>query len=471
MDTRKPAVAGRFYPSDAEILEKDISNYFKDAGSKPHQRPAALLVPHAGYVFSGPVAAEAFSTIPRDAKYKRIFIIGSSHTLHFEGASIYSGAYYQTPLGDIPVDKSIVAGLKEEALFNYFPRAHQREHALEVQIPFIQHLWGGSTPIVPILLGDVSKNEIAEIAEKLSPYFNRENLFVISTDFSHFPEYADAIEQDNYTAEAITKNNFTVLEKRLKEAKQSGVAGLATPLCGWTSVLALVKMTEEKPVEYRKLTYRNSGDSPYGNHNEVVGYWAISVEWKATEGPEYDLNHQEKETLLRIARNTLKARFQDNRSFEVPEQWLTENLKKYLGAFVSIYNGQELRGCIGSMKGREPLYKLIGELTISAALNDYRFKPVKEEEVPELRIEISVLTPMVKVTDVNEIISGKHGVYVTNGWQNGTLLPQVGAKMNWSTEELLGHCARDKAGMGWEGWKNADVYKYEAVVFKEGEEK
>ncbi|HKK10236.1 MAG TPA: AmmeMemoRadiSam system protein B, partial [Bacteroidales bacterium] len=172
MNTRRPAVAGRFYPSDAETLEKDISNYFKSAASKPNQRPAALIVPHAGYVFSGPVAAEAFGTIPHDTKYKRIFIIGSSHTLHFDGASIHSGEYYRTPLGDIPVDESVAAGLKMEPLFNYFPQAHQREHSLEVQVPFIQHLWGDSTPIIPILLGDVSKNEISEIAANLSPYFN-----------------------------------------------------------------------------------------------------------------------------------------------------------------------------------------------------------------------------------------------------------------------------------------------------------
>jgi AmmeMemoRadiSam system protein B/AmmeMemoRadiSam system protein A len=467
MNIRKPAVAGRFYPGKAKELKNQISGFFSDTKPKPGVKPAALLVPHAGYVFSGRVAAEAFGVIPSSADYKRIFVIGSSHTLHFDGASVFSGSHYKTPLGDLIVDRDVVKHLKKERHFDFIPEAHHREHSLEVQMPFIQYLWKDRIPVVPILLGDLSSDEIGEVAVVLSPWFTEDNLFVISTDFSHFPEYEDALIQDRLTAEAIEKNNAALLEKRLDEAKRQKVDNLATPLCGWTSVLTLLKITEKKAVDYRKLLYRNSGDSPYGNHREVVGYWAMSVEWRNPGKRKFDLSETEKRTLLHIARQALEFRLQKSKKYKVPDNFLTHHLQEKVGVFVSVYVADDLRGCIGSMTGRKPLFELVGEMVLSAALDDDRFKSVSRDEIPEVKIEISVLTPGVKVQNVDEIIPGKHGVYITNGWQKGTLLPQVGEKMNWTTEELLGHCARDKAGMSWEGWKNADIYKYEAIIFKE----
>ncbi len=467
MNIRKPAVAGRFYPGKAKELNNQVSGFFKDARSKPEKLPAALLVPHAGYVFSGGVAAEAFSVIPSGIFYKRIFVIGSSHTMHFDGASVFCGSHYKTPLGNLPVDRDMAEHLKKERHFDFIPRAHQREHSLEVQMPFIQYLWEDKIPVVPILLGDLSSEEIGEVAEPLSPWFNEDSLFVISTDFSHFPEYEDALIQDRLTAEAIAKNNPAILEKRLNEAKKQKVDNMATPLCGWTSVLTLLKITENKAVDFRKLIYRNSGDSPYGNHREVVGYWAMSVEWQNPDKGKFDLTDAEKSNLLHIARQALVHRLQKKKSYKAPGDLLTHNLKERVGVFVSVYVGDDLRGCIGSMRGRKPLFKLVEEMALSAALDDDRFKPISQDEIPEVKIEISVLTPMVKVKSADEIIPGEHGVYITNGWQKGTLLPQVGEKMNWTAEELLGHCARDKAGMAWDGWKNAGIYKYEAIIFKE----
>lgn len=176
------------------------------------------------------------------------------------------------------------------------------------------------------------------------------------------------------------------------------------------------------------------------------------------------MDKREKLWLIDRAHQALKLAVK-GRAIKKPENLNSENLSMTTGAFVSLYNKGELRGCIGSFGEDEPLWKVVDRMTAAASLHDSRFDPVSEDELNEIEIEISVLTPRRKVAHVDEIVPGKHGIFVEKNGRSGTFLPQVANKTGWNLEELLGHCARDKAGLGWDGWKNANIFVYEALVF------
>jgi len=203
-----------------------------------------------------------------------------------------------------------------------------------------------------------------------------------------------------------------------------------------------------------------------------VGYWAIAVskqKGEATEQAEFEFSDAEKEILLEIARNTVNSFIRNGRIPEVDASDFSDNLLMKTGAFVTLKKQGRLRGCIGRFTADIPLYKVIQEMAVSSSTKDYRFSKVQSKEIDHLEIEISVLSPMKKIHDIEEIELGKHGIYIKKGYSSGTFLPQVATETGWSKEEFLGHCSQDKAGIGWNGWKDADVYIYEALVFSESD--
>ncbi len=468
---RKSLFDGRFYPHGQKVLKRELEFLFRSAAAPVEKEilPQAIISPHAGYVFSGEVAASAFNQIPAGASYKRVFVLASSHHLFFKGASVYCDGDYQTPLGNIKVDRELAGELVENHdIFNNNREAHNLEHSLEVQLPFLQYRLADDFLLVPVILGTQSDKDCESVARVLSPYFNKENLFVISTDFSHYPEYRDATKVDKLTSDAIITNNPDVLLRTIQQNKKKNYNNLATSLCGWTSVLTLMYITQNKNVEYKKIIYKNSGDiALYGDKSRVVGYQAIAV-FNKEELP-FSLSGKEKHYLLEIARNSLERYFRIKNRAGVIQNVESGKLSIQTGAFVSLYNKGKLRGCIGSFFDSTPLPALIERLAVSAA-KDHRFDSVTYDEVSDLVIEISVLTPLKRINSINEIELGKHGIYIQKGGSSGTFLPQVAEKTGWSLEEFLGHCSKDKAGLGWDGWKTADIYTYEAIVFREGEE-
>ncbi len=280
---REPAVAGQFYPASAEKLQHDIATYFSEAVPRKYTNVRAVISPHAGYVFSGKVAASAFNQLDEDADYERIFILASSHHYHFNGASVYCIGDFIMPYGIEKVDtdfgEQLVASHPE--IFTNNPSPHAREHAIEVQLPFLHYKLKNDYKIVPIVIGTSEPETCLEMASALKPYLNEKNLFVISTDFSHYPDYQNAKIVDAATAKAILSNDPDVLLNVLAENQNKGIPNLLTGLCGWTSVLTLLYMTQNNPsFEYHEVDYRNSGDAVYGNHREVVGYWAIVLTQK-----------------------------------------------------------------------------------------------------------------------------------------------------------------------------------------------
>lgn len=478
---RKPVVAGQFYPGKADEINKELSKLFTEAGpAKTDGEVLAIVSPHAGYIFSGQTAACSFNQINPTKKYKTIFVIGSSHRVSFDGASIYNSGNFETPLGVVSVDFEVANKLLNDFhVFNSRVDAHEYEHSLEVQLPFLQYVMKTGYKIVPIVIGTRNKNTCARIATALKPYFNNENLFIISTDFSHYPSYENAKIVDNETAKAILTNKPGELSATLLKNEEKNIPSLATSLCGWTSVLTLMEITKDMPdIRYELINYTNSGDAlNYGEKSRVVGYWAISVIYEknktkktVTESDEeFNLTDEDKKKLLLISRKTLDEYVKTNKIPQVSNSEISENLNTNCGAFVSLHIDGELRGCIGNFNTDLNLFKVVQEMTVSSASRDCRFFPVKEQELTQIDIEISVLTPMKKIDSIDEIVLGKHGIYIKKDNRSGTFLPQVATHTKWTLEEFLGHCAKDKAGIGWNGWHEAEIYTYEAIVFSEKE--
>jgi AmmeMemoRadiSam system protein B/AmmeMemoRadiSam system protein A len=465
---RQPAVAGSFYPASREQLVRDLQGYFDAAEVSLTSQPIALIVPHAGYVFSGPVAAAGYKQLDRERKFKHIFLVGSSHTMYFSGVSAYTQGDFITPLGRVRVDNLAKELADRYDFITDDPKPHEREHGLEVQLPFLQYWLKHEFSIVPLIVGGESQSTSTMLAEALAPYLNEENLFVVSSDFSHYPSYNEARKSDESMANAIVSNSSSAFMTAKLKAENSGVDNLVTAMCGWTSGLTLLKMTEKiKGITYQPLTYRNSGDSPYGENDRVVGYWAIAVLRSSNQPGDFSLSDEDKRELLKLARKTITDQLAGHRSTPPDEQTLSASLKTNAGAFVTLRRDGQLRGCIGNFSTTTPLYRVVMAMAVAAATEDYRFPPVTNKELDEIDIEISVLTPMKKISSIDEIELGRHGIYIRKGGHSGTFLPQVASETGWSLEEFLGHCARDKALIGWDGWRDAEIFTYEAIVFEE----
>ncbi|WP_010663136.1 AmmeMemoRadiSam system protein B [Marinilabilia salmonicolor] len=467
---RKPAVAGMFYEDDASLLHGHLKELFSRAKPRDtNDEVAAIIVPHAGYVYSGKIAASGFNQIPEDAKIERIFLIGSSHRVAFDGAAVYMQGDFMTPFGPVEVDADVAGELveQESGIFSD-PEVHAREHSLEVQVPFLQFHLKHPFKLVPLLVGPHDASVTPRIAKTLEKWFTSGNLFVISTDFSHYPSYEMALQVDANTAEAVLKNDPDELLSVLERNRKLNVEGLSTSMCGWSSVLTLLNITRHVGgIRWEEVDFGNSGDVSVGDKERVVGYRAMAVYRLPKTKKEiagFSLNNEEKQWLLDRAHQTLKMAL-TGQTMQDPGKLSSENLTIGTGAFVSLYKCGELRGCIGSFGDDVPLWRVIDRMTAAAALNDSRFESVTEDELNEVDIEISVLTPRVKVACVDEIVPGKHGILIEKNGRSGTFLPQVAIKTGWNLEELLGHCARDKAGLGWDGWKDANIFAFEALVF------
>ena len=459
---RTPAVAGRFYPASPEKLQRELEHLFSRAKSKECNNVRAVISPHAGYVFSGTVAASAFNQIDEEHRYERIFLIGSSHQVALKGAAVYTQGDFLMPYGTVTTDvdfcKKLV--LTHPGLFSEDSRAHRDEHSLEVQLPFLHHVLRHEYVIVPIIIGTSDPSVCEKIAEVLVPYFNTDNLFVISSDFSHYPGYEDALTVDAATRDAILQNAPEALIQTLTENSRLHVPGLATSLCGWTSVLTLLYMTSgNSSFSYRAIDYKNSGDSAlYGDKSQVVGYWAMAVTEQNNASGD-SIKPEEQKMLLDIARKSIESVVVRGKHLSLEQvSGYPPLLQQQRGAFVTLYKGKKLRGCIGRMTANLPLFKLVRDMAEAAALYDDRFLPLQKEELGDLEIHISVLSPLEEIRDAGQIQLGKHGILVESRGRSGVFLPQVATETGWSLEEFLGHCSRDKAGLGWEGWKTARIF-------------
>ena len=467
--TRKPAVAGSFYPASAKEIKSMLGGWLHPSGNDALTPPRAIIVPHAGYVFSGEVAASAYNRIPPGHQYKRVFLLGPSHRAGFAGASVdtvYSFA--ETPLGKVPIDISLGKRLISEGkgAFTFWSEAaHDGEHCLEVQLPFLQMVFGDVPPIVPIVIGTERLSVIQNIAKALEPYFNEDNLFIISSDFSHYPSYEDARSSDLYLAATITTGGLEEFLKALRQIDKQDFPGQGTAACGACAIAVLLEMMDAQgrdSFSAEHVMYRNSGDSIYGDKDRVVGYNSIVF---TSSDHLFHFTQEEKEKMIATARSSIYSylglKYDGNDS---PVGVLKE---KGYGVFVTLNLNGNLRGCIGRFTSPSSLHSTIREMARSAAFDDPRFPALSKKEAPEIEIEVSVLSPLKRIQSIDEFKLGRDGIYMIKGYNHGTFLPQVAKETGWNTEEFLGHCARDKAGIGYYGWKDAELYTYQTEVVKE----
>ena len=485
--TVRPATqAGRFYESNPQVLSHEVDSLLaRHANDGTYENVAALIVPHAGYYFSGNVAASAYMALDSTKQYKRIFLLGPSHHEWLDGASVNTEAdYYATPLGQVKVDHETAVKLTTDCtdltdsasntdkILFYEPKAHDREHCLEVQLPFLQRFFtlhsSLSTkevpPIVPIIISTNDFQKLQQIAETLKPYFTDENLFIVSSDFSHYPSYGDACAVDAKTGKAIESGSVEQFIATIQANARSGIRNLATSACGELAIVTLMLMMDSQ-YQVKHLLYQNSGDIDNYDPTRVVGYHAFAI--LRGEEKTFSLSDKEKKTLKDIAYNSIKDSL-DGKPVAVANSSLFilhSSLKEKCGAFVSLHKQGRLRGCIGHFGEDVPLYEIVAEMARAAAFEDPRFQPVTHDELDDLDIEISVLTPMRRIQSLDEFQLHKHGIYIKKGYRSGTFLPQVADEVNWTKEEFVGHCSQDKAGLGWDGWKDAELYVYEAIVF------
>ncbi|MCI0522677.1 MAG: AmmeMemoRadiSam system protein B, partial [Bacteroidales bacterium] len=402
---RQPVVAGSFYPSGSEKIKSDLAGYFLSC-PKPAAgvRVRAIIVPHAGYVYSGHTAAAGFAAVPPDAEIENIFLIGASHRFAFEGAAVFASGNMATPLGTVTVNKDIGNQLlKGSRWFITRDDAHRPEHSLEVQLPFIQYHFRKSVKVVPILIGTHNTSVLKSVAAGLKPWFNERNLFVISSDFSHYPSYSDACKADKLTSDAILTGDPNSFIRTINSVEASGIENLATAMCGWSAGLVLLYLTEDQnELKYRNIEYTNSGDSGYGDRDQVVGYNAIVVEEKVSVSSGYAaatafaLSPEEQKTLLNIAREAISARLKGVKPPPPQAASLTPHLREPLGAFVTLTIEENLRGCIGRFTSPDPLYEVVAQMAVEAAFTDPRFPALTAGEYPDIHLEISVLGPMKK---------------------------------------------------------------------------
>ncbi len=454
---RYPAVAGQFYSDDKDVLLSEIAKHLSDKDKMVKERVRAILVPHAGYDFSGNVAAYAYNEI-KYKEYNNEFIICNSHAAFFEGISVDDSDVWVTPLGDVEVNHDMAQKLVNESdIINFNSQAHDRDHSLEVQLPFLQTVIRGDFKIIPILFG--STNGGHEALEKaLYKLVDDDDLIVISTDMSHYPEYDVANEIDKETLAHIARLDIKALEGHIGSTEARHVPNEETLLCGVDGVKTIMGLASIFDWTAKNLFYANSGDTKIGEKERVVGYGAVvffgesnkKTVKEAESGFSVDLTDaltpEQKEMLREIAKTTVEGYITKG---QIPKLEIKDDrLLKKEGAFVTIKKRGELRGCIGQIiPSGQPLWRVVQDMAIAAAIDDPRFEKVNRKELDSLSYEISVLSPPEQINDWKKIRLGEHGVIVKQGFNSGVFLPQVADETGWSLEEFLSQLCYQKAGL------------------------
>ncbi len=452
---QEPVVAGSFYPSDPDALRGMVRKYLAEAG-KPRIKGEilGLIAPHAGYVYSGPVAGYAYREVS-GKRYDLVVVIAPSHTASHNGVSVLLKDAYRTPLGDVPIDRKLAADLAEKVPWiESVPALFAREHSLEVQLPFLQETLEPGFRILPLVMGNPSPALAEALTDVLSGAVRgRKVLFVASSDMSHYYPYDRAVSMDRGTLEFIQKGRF--------EELFSACSARKSELCGLGPVQVVMRLADRMGIEEGTvLKYANSGDTA-GNPSRVVGYGSIAF---VNHNPGLSLS--DKQSLLTLARLTLEQYVREGTLPEVLPG--SEALREPGAAFVTLKVDGQLRGCIGQLQATVPLYRSITEMTRASCSRDRRFKPVRPEELDRIRIEISVMTPFSPVEDPEKIEVGKDGLYLIAGGRSGVLLPQVSVEQGWDREAFLQAICR-KAGVPDGVWKEAGarMFTFRAQVFRE----
>ncbi|MGA8086917.1 MAG: AmmeMemoRadiSam system protein B [Terracidiphilus sp.] len=467
---RQPGVAGAFYPADPQALLATIDDMLAHASPSIIDGPIlAAVAPHAGYPYSGPVAAHTYAAL-KGHNYSRVVVIAPSHYEAFNFTSVYDGDGYATPLGTIQVDKEFARQLvKMSSTIHLSSKGHDptsagAEHAIEVELPWLQRVLG-DFELVPIIMGDQSYESSRALGIALAKLIQDskspdDTLILASSDLSHYHPYDEAGKIDHKTLNALQAWDYFSMslnfEERIWEA------------CGGAPIVAAMIAAERMGANQAVvLKYANSGDT-FGDRSRVVGYSAdVFVKSLHESGVQsaFSVSSDEKAELLALARKSVEFGVKQKELYS-PSAVKNEALNQERGAFVTLTKSGELRGCVGYTSAIKPLYMTVRDTATMAALRDPRFRPVSLSELPQLEYEISVLSPLRRVIDIRQIKVGEHGLLMKNGAHEGILLPQVPVEQKWDRSKFLEQTCT-KAGMQPDCWKDedTDIFAFTAVVF------
>lgn len=455
--------ADQFYPAQKSELSTMVDNFLEKADSKViSQDILMLLAPHAGYGYSGQTAGFGFKLI-KNKSYKTVIVLGTGHHKIFSGVAVYSQGVFVTSLGKINIDEDFVnsiIGRNSEIFVD--EAAFTKEHSVEAQLPFLQKSLK-NFKIVPLIVGDCSLEVCKKIMLVLKESIAQRDdvLLIVSSDLYHGYDFQEADKIDAFTIDLIKKMDYQGLYYALREGKAQACGGIGIVIGLWLA-------TE---MGYNNVEVLSQTNSALVTGKTVKGEWTVGYTSCAVSKSREEsmLDSTQRKKLLMLARKTIDNYLKTGKKLDNIETDLI--LKKKMGAFVTLTQNGQLRGCIGNLIGRQPLYLTIRDMAIEAATDDPRFQSLTQSELKDVRIEVSVLSPLERVNSVDKIELGKHGVLVRKGMHSGVFLPQVATETGWSKEEFLNNLCSQKAGLPAHAWqdKNVELYIFSAQVFSEKE--
>jgi len=442
---RPPAVAGSFYPADPQILAADVRRLLAAVPDSDAPAPKALIAPHAGYIYSGPIAASAYARLSHASRaISRVVLMGPAHRVAFHGIGISTAQAFRTPLGDVPLDPQIAELLSLPGVVA-LDEAHREEHSLEVHLPFLQTLLDRFT-LLPLVAGMASDDLVADVLEAV--WGGPETLIVISSDLSHYHDYQTATALDHATADAITRLDPAAFDHH--------------GACGRTPLGGLLAVAKRRGLRIEPLDIRNSGDTA-GPRDRVVGYGS----WALYETPPAALP----QVLLGLARRAIESRLTDRSDpLPIPDR---PELREKGACFVTLRCDGHLRGCIGSPMAWRPLAEDVTENAVRAAFSDPRFPPVGADEMFRIRLSLSLLTPPepMSFTGEADLLSqlrpGTDGLVIEDGGHHALFLPAVWDQLP-DPIDFLGHL-KAKAGLDSDHWSDTfRASRFTAEEYHEG---
>ncbi len=465
---RQPVRSGSFYPADPAELARMIDRLTEKAQKTSVRLPRnktlrALIMPHAGYIYSGWTAAHA-SLVLRKNRFSKVILMGPDHHLGIRNAAICDVSAYQTPLGRIGLHPDTRRLRRQAALFRSLPVSMDREHSLEVILPFL-HTYLGEFELVPIVVGHAN---VGHLTEAIRDLFDDQTLLVVSSDLSHFLAYSEALAMDRDTVTAIMELNPSML------------AGKANRACGLWPLLILMELAKRNQWQPVLLHYSNSGDTA-GGRSRVVGYTTIAFfgdqPMDNTPDSQARFTQEQGQALVRLARHTISEKLGRNLSdadFAALDPALQdEDFKRHCGTFVTLKIKGQLRGCIGNLTSAETVWEGVKRNAINAAFHDPRFSPLTAKEFDQAELEVSILTEPrpLEYHDAEDLIQKLRvkvdGVIIRKGHASATFLPQVWEQLP-HPDQFLSHLCL-KAGLPSDAWKDREleVLTYQVQYFEE----
>ena len=424
---KQAAVAGSFYPSDRDELQSMVEKMLDNATNQSPP-PKAIMAPHAGYIYSGPIAANAYASLyPVSDSIKKVVLLGPAHRVYLKGMAVSSASHFATPLGDIRINTALRDCVSSLSGVEIMDEAFAQEHSLEVHLPFLQTVLKDFT-LLPVVVGDASPDQVAKLIE--SVWGGKETLIVISTDLSHYHDYQTANHVDTETANFIKQLQYEKIGP-----KQA---------CGCRPISGLLKIARDNGHEVSILDVRNSGDTA-GSDDSVVGYGAFLLY------ENNQLSNEQKKILLDIAKKSIQHGLKNGTPLSISTEDYSGIMSENRGVFVTLEIDQQLRGCIGNLEAAHPLISGVAINAFNAAFNDPRFKKLTDEEFKQCEISISILTPRQEIefendaTLLEQIATGKDGLIISHGTRSATFLPAVWEKIQ--SPKLFLSQLKSKAGI------------------------